>query len=63
MRFAARLVRSGGFYRPDALLEGIASTLADPGAKVTGFHLYLFNAVEATEGWRHAKLAQLEAAA
>ena len=57
IRFVARLVRSGGFYRPDALLEGIAPTLADPAANVTGFHLYLFNAVEVTEGWRRAKLA------
>ena len=63
VRFVARLVRSGGFYRPDALLEGMAPTLADPAANVTGFHLYLFNAVEATEGWRQAKLAQLRAAA
>ncbi|HSL77524.1 MAG TPA: hypothetical protein VK867_11300 [Candidatus Limnocylindrales bacterium] len=63
VRFVARLVRSGGFYRPDALLEGIAPTLADPAAKVSGFHLYLFNAVEATETWRQAKLAQLRAAA
>ena len=63
VRFVARLVRSGGFYRPDALLEGIAPTLADPSANVTGFHLYLFNAVEATEGWRRSKLAQLGVAA
>jgi methylenetetrahydrofolate reductase (NADPH) len=56
IRFVARLVRSGGFYRPDALLEGIAPTLADPTANVSGFHLYLFNAVEATENWRRAKL-------
>jgi methylenetetrahydrofolate reductase (NADH) len=59
VRFVARLVRSGGFYRPDALLEGIAPTLADPDANVTGFHLYLFNAVDATESWRRAKLATL----
>jgi methylenetetrahydrofolate reductase (NADPH) len=63
VRFVARLVRSGGFYRPDALLEGIAPPLADPSANVTGFHLYLFNAVEATEGWRRSKLAQLGVAA
>ena len=59
VRFVARLVRSGGFYRPDALLEGIAPTLADHSANVSGFHLYLFNAVEATEGWRQSKLATL----
>jgi methylenetetrahydrofolate reductase (NADPH) len=62
VRFVARLVRSGGFYRPDALLEGIAPTLADPSADVSGFHLYLFNAVEATETWRRAKLETLERA-
>jgi methylenetetrahydrofolate reductase (NADPH) len=52
-----------GFYRPDALLEGIAPILADPTANVTGFHLYLFNAVDATETWRRSKLAQLGAVA
>jgi methylenetetrahydrofolate reductase (NADPH) len=61
VRFVARLARSGGFYRPDALLEGIAPTVADPAAGVEGFHLYLFNAVEATERWRKAKLEQLAA--
>ncbi len=63
VRFVARLVRSGGFYRPDALLEGIAPTVADPRADITGFHLYLFNAVEATETWRRAKLETLARAA
>jgi methylenetetrahydrofolate reductase (NADPH) len=63
VRFVARLVRSGGFYRPDALLEGIAPTVADPRADITGFHLYLFNAVEATETWRRAKLDTLARAA
>ena len=61
VRFVARLVRSGGFYRPDALLEGIAPTIADPSANISGFHLYLFNAVEVTERWRRAKLETLAA--
>ena len=61
VRFVARLARSGGFYRPDALMEGIAPTLTDRSAGVDGFHLYLFNAVEATERWRRAKLASLAA--
>ena len=60
VRFVARLVRSGGFYRPDALLEGIAPTVAVPSADITGFHLYLFNAVEVTERWRQAKLETLD---
>ena len=28
-RFIARLIRSGGFYRPDGLLEGLAPHVAD----------------------------------
>lgn len=60
VRFVARLVRSGGFYRPDALLEGIAPTVAEPSSDITGLHLYLFNAVEVTERWRQAKLEELD---
>lgn len=63
VRFVARLVRSGGFYRPDALLEGIAPSIVDPDANISGLHLYLFNAVEATETWRRAKLGTLPAVA
>jgi methylenetetrahydrofolate reductase (NADPH) len=65
IRFVARLMRSGGFYRPDGLLEGIAPHAADPAAKIVEVHLYTFNAVEATESWRRAFLDRLgvEAAA
>ena len=56
IRFVTRLVRSGGFYRPDGLLEGLAPLAADPTAGISGLHLYTFNAVEATEGWRRAFL-------
>lgn len=52
IRFVTRLVRSGGFYRPDGLLEGLAPHIADPGIGIVGLHLYTFNAVEATERWR-----------
>ena len=52
IRFVARLVRSGGFYRPDALLEGIAPAIADPAAGIVDVHLYTFNAVDLTERWR-----------
>jgi methylenetetrahydrofolate reductase (NADPH) len=51
-RFIARLIRSGGFYRPDGLLEGIAPLVADPAMRVAGLHVYTFNAVAATERWR-----------
>jgi methylenetetrahydrofolate reductase (NADPH) len=59
VRFVTRLVRSGGFYRPDGLLEGLAPHVADPAAGIVGLHLYTFNAVEGTEGWRRAYLARL----
>jgi methylenetetrahydrofolate reductase (NADPH) len=62
VRFVARLVRSGGFYRPDALLEGIAPHAADPAAAIVDFHLYTFNAVDATERWRRSYLAKLGSA-
>lgn len=59
LRFVARLVRSGGFYRPDALLEGLAPHLADPGARIVDLHVYTFNAVDAFETWRRQFLANL----
>jgi methylenetetrahydrofolate reductase (NADPH) len=62
IRFVARLMRSGGFYRPDGLLEGIAPHAADPAAKIIEVHLYTFNAVEQTEKWRRDFLAKVGAA-
>jgi methylenetetrahydrofolate reductase (NADPH) len=57
--FVAGLARSGGFYRPTSFVEGVAPLLADPAARVTGFHLYTFNAVDATERWRRETLDRL----
>lgn len=62
IRFVTRLVRSGGFYRPDGLLEGMAPFAADPAVGIESLHLYTFNAVEATEGWRRAYLDRLGSA-
>jgi methylenetetrahydrofolate reductase (NADPH) len=59
-RFVARMVRSGGFYKPDGLLEALAPLVADPTAGVHGIHLYTFNSVEATEGWRLRYLETLD---
>jgi methylenetetrahydrofolate reductase (NADPH) len=58
-RFIARLIRSGGFYRPDGLLEGLARSIADPAAGIVDLHLYTFNAVDLTERWRKAYLERL----
>jgi methylenetetrahydrofolate reductase (NADPH) len=63
IRFVTKLVRSGGFYRPDALLEGLAPHLADPSAGIVDLHMYTFNAVDGFESWRQAYLTKLGAAA
>jgi methylenetetrahydrofolate reductase (NADPH) len=57
LRFVTGLARSGGFYKPTGFVREIAPLLADPAANVTGFHLYTFNAVAATESWRQEILA------
>jgi methylenetetrahydrofolate reductase (NADPH) len=59
VRFVTRLIRSGGFYRPDGLVEGLARHIEDPAMGIDGVHLYTFNAVDATEGWRRSKLASI----
>ena len=58
LRFVARLLRSGGFYRPDALLEGLAPHIADPAAGIVDLHMYTFNAVDTFEDWRRSYLAK-----
>ena len=58
-QFIARLIRSGGFYRPDGLLEGLAPVIADPASGIVDLHLYTFNAVDVTERWRQGFLEKL----
>ena len=58
-QFIARLIRSGGFYRPDGLLEGLAPVIADPESGIVDLHLYTFNAVNVTERWRRQFLDKL----
>lgn len=55
----ARLVRSGGFYRPDRLLEDLAPIAARPDAGIVDLHIYTFNNVGPTESWRGAYLTRL----
>jgi methylenetetrahydrofolate reductase (NADPH) len=52
----ARLLRPGG-YRPDRLLTQLAPMLADPRTGVRGMHVYTFNQLQRTEGWRRQYLA------
>ena len=58
-QFIARLIRSGGFYRPDGLLEGLAPVITDPASGIVDLHLYTFNAVDVTERWRQEFLGKL----
>ena len=59
VRFVTGLAKSGGFYKPTSFVEELAPLLVDPSARVTGLHLYTFNAVEATESWRQSMLEKL----
>ena len=56
LRFVTGLAKSGGFYKPTGFVEDLAVLVGDPAARVTGLHLYTFNAVEATEAWRQSML-------
>jgi methylenetetrahydrofolate reductase (NADPH) len=61
LRFVTGLAKSGGFFKPTGFVGGIAPLLAEPAAGVSGFHLYTFNDVEATDGWRRSMLDELAA--
>ncbi len=58
-RFVARLLRSGGFYRPDGLLQALAPVIADERAGIVDLHMYTFNAVAEFEEWRRRYLDRL----
>ncbi len=60
-RFVGALLRSGGVYRPTALVEKLAPVIADPAANVLGFHVYTFNNVPATVEWRDELAAEVSA--
>jgi methylenetetrahydrofolate reductase (NADPH) len=52
---------SPGSFGPDALLEGLAPSLCDPGVDIRALHLFTFNQVEATVQWQQRMLAELDA--
>ena len=51
----ARLI---GGYQPDALVDGLLPTLADPAMDVAGWHLFTFNEIRRTEAWRQDLLTR-----
>jgi methylenetetrahydrofolate reductase (NADPH) len=46
-------------YEPTALVEALGPIVADPAARVAGFHLYTFNELERTERWRRQTIERL----
>lgn len=57
---ATRLLKSST-YSPDDLLSDLAPLLVDPVYKIDGLHIFCFNLVEQTEGWRQRALEDLGA--
>jgi methylenetetrahydrofolate reductase (NADPH) len=58
-RMVGQLLTPGKFG-PDALLEGMAPALADPGARIEALHVFTFNQVAATVEWQQRMLASLD---
>ena len=50
---------SPGSFGPDALLEGLGATVADPTAAIQRLHVFTFNEVGATVAWQQRMLAEL----
>jgi methylenetetrahydrofolate reductase (NADPH) len=50
---------SPGSFGPDAFLEALAGTIANPEAGIGGLHLFTFNQVEATAAWQQRMEARL----
>jgi methylenetetrahydrofolate reductase (NADPH) len=51
---------SPGSFGPDALLEGLGATVADPVAAIQRLHVFTFNEVGATVAWQQRMLAELD---
>jgi methylenetetrahydrofolate reductase (NADPH) len=45
-------IMKGGSFGPDAFLEALAPTLADPSSKVSALHVFTFNEVTGSAEWR-----------
>lgn len=48
-----------GSFGPDAFLEAMAPSIADPAAQIGGLHVFTMNAVGATAAWQQKMLAEL----
>jgi methylenetetrahydrofolate reductase (NADPH) len=48
-----------GGYRPGTIIDGLAPHIGEPGSSIEGFHVFTFNDLEPTEGWRRRMLRSL----
>jgi methylenetetrahydrofolate reductase (NADPH) len=46
-------------YEPTALMRELGPTVADPAARIAGFHIYTFNELKRTEEWRRPLVERL----
>jgi methylenetetrahydrofolate reductase (NADPH) len=46
-------------YTPTTLVGELGALIADPAARIAGFHIYTFNELERTEEWRRRLVEQL----
>jgi methylenetetrahydrofolate reductase (NADPH) len=46
-------------YKPTNLVTELGPMIADPAARIAGFHIYTFNELERTEEWRRQLVEQL----
>ena len=54
-KMVGHLMKKGSFG-PDAFLESLAPTLADPAADVRALHMFTFNQVQNTADWQRRML-------
>jgi methylenetetrahydrofolate reductase (NADPH) len=46
-------------YAPTSLVRALGPVVADPAARIAGFHIYTFNELERTDAWRRRLVDQL----
>jgi methylenetetrahydrofolate reductase (NADPH) len=54
-----RRLALGRTYTPTVLVGELGPLIADPAARIAGFHIYTFNELERTESWRRQLIERL----
>ncbi|NNC23860.1 5,10-methylenetetrahydrofolate reductase [Salinisphaera sp. USBA-960] len=53
---------TGSKYKPDHLINELATKIDDPALNIAGLHINTFNQIEATEDWRNDQLGKWQTA-